>query len=258
MPFCHQCGAENPASARFCDQCGATMIPVPASAPSSTAGPPPATSTPLPANTTTPAGPGTCPQCGMAVIPGEAFCDHCGASLLSQSRPANAGPAAPTPPFQGAPPQPSYPPPQPVGSPLTPPAQPTSQSPNPPMVPQPAQSMPAPAAPTRTTLAGVQLIVSSTGAALSLPAAPQALVGRADPVSNYYPDVDLASYGALENGVGRRHMQMLVQNGQIVVEDLDSTNGTFVNTQKLAARTPHPLNSGDELRLGRLVLRMQA
>lgn len=120
------------------------------------------------------------------------------------------------------------------------------------------QPAPAPAAPARTTLAGAQLIVSATGAVLALPASTQALVGRADPVSNYFPEVDLATHGALENGVGRRHMQLLVQNGQIVAEDLDSTNGTFVNGQKLAAKTPHPLNNGDELRLGRLVLRLQA
>ncbi|HRC76531.1 MAG TPA: zinc ribbon domain-containing protein, partial [Kouleothrix sp.] len=30
MPFCPQCGVDNPASARFCDQCGAALIPVPA------------------------------------------------------------------------------------------------------------------------------------------------------------------------------------------------------------------------------------
>ena len=28
MPFCPQCGIDNPASARFCDQCGAMLIPV--------------------------------------------------------------------------------------------------------------------------------------------------------------------------------------------------------------------------------------
>ena len=28
MPFCPQCGIDNPANARFCDQCGAALIPV--------------------------------------------------------------------------------------------------------------------------------------------------------------------------------------------------------------------------------------
>ncbi|PMP83882.1 MAG: hypothetical protein C0184_04655, partial [Chloroflexus aggregans] len=37
MPFCPQCGAANPDSARFCDQCGAKLIPAPA--PSATSAP---------------------------------------------------------------------------------------------------------------------------------------------------------------------------------------------------------------------------
>lgn len=27
MPFCPQCGVDNPAGARYCDQCGAMLIP---------------------------------------------------------------------------------------------------------------------------------------------------------------------------------------------------------------------------------------
>ena len=36
-PFCPQCGIDNPANARFCDQCGAALIPV-----APVAAPPPA------------------------------------------------------------------------------------------------------------------------------------------------------------------------------------------------------------------------
>lgn len=275
MPFCHQCGAENPASARFCDQCGAALIPVPANAPpaaTAPATPPPvsAASQTVPAGAITSAGPSTCPQCGMSVIPGEAFCDHCGASLLTSAPPTAVGSIPPAPPFSGVPPQPSYPPPQPVGSPpATPDAAPVAAFPIPPAPPRPTQPAPAPAAPARpvqpapapaparTTLTGLQLVVQSSGAVLLLPGVTQALVGRADPVSNYYPEVDLSPHGALENGVGRRHMRLLVQNGQVYAEDLDSTNGTFINGQKLSAKTPQPVRSGDELRLGRLVLRLQ-
>jgi pSer/pThr/pTyr-binding forkhead associated (FHA) protein len=42
-----------------------------------------------------------------------------------------------------------------------------------------------------------------------------------------------------------------------MVEDQDSTNFTFVNRQRLAARTPTPLNDNDELRLGRVLLRFK-
>lgn len=240
MPFCHQCGAESPESARFCDQCGAALLPAPAS----TAQPATTTGPAVPGATTS-AGPNTCPQCGMAVIPGEAFCDNCGAPLLTPALPVTSSPVAPTPPFSGAPPQPSYPAPQPVGLPPTPPS-----------IPRPLQPAPLPAS-ARTVLAPAQFIVKASGTPLPLPAATHALIGRADPVSNFYPDVDLTPHGALENGVGRRHAQVAVQNGRLFIEDLDSTNGTFINGQKLAPRTPHVLHNGDELRLGRLVVRVQ-
>lgn len=234
MPFCPQCGVENPPSARYCDQCGAVMIPVPAQGP---AAPPPAT---IPGRPIAPAtaGPSTCPQCGTAVIPGEAFCDNCGAPLLGTARPV-----APTPTYGGVPPQPAYPPPRPV-APATPPVAPT-----PPPV--------APAPPPRATLAPARLIVQPSGAAVALPAAPQALVGRADAVSNFFPDVDLTDYDGINLGVGRRHARLFVQAGQIMVEDLDSTNGTFLNAARLSPRQPTPLKQGDELRLGNLRLRVE-
>lgn len=252
MPFCPQCGVENPASARFCDQCGAVLvavpvqgrpvvpaIPVPAPAPAA-----PAPAAPVAGHAS--AGPSLCPQCGMAVIPGEAFCDNCGAALLGGARPAQAA-AAPTLPYGGVPAQPSYPPPQ--------PAQPT------PVAPPAYQPPPAPAAPppppARTALAPAQLIVRSSSVALPLPAAAQAVIGRSDPVSNYFPDLDLTPHGAVEGGVGRRHARVFVQGGQLLVEDLDSTNGTFRNGARLAPRQPTPLANGDELRLGNLALTVQ-
>jgi hypothetical protein len=113
----------------------------------------------------------------------------------------------------------------------------------------------APAVPQRSTLAPAQLVLAS-GERIALPAAAQALLGRADTASNVFPDIDLTPHGALERGVGRRHFQLRVQGGTIVGEDMASTNGSFVNGQKLAPRTPVILKNGDELRLGQLVLRL--
>lgn len=245
MPFCTQCGAENPETARFCDQCGAEMVALPAS--SST--PPDAAA----AGPVVSAGPQSCPQCGMAVIPGEAFCDSCGAPLLSVGQPAAVGATianVPTPSSGHVSHQPTYPPPQPVSAvsstpPVQPPASPT------PVVP------PAPVHATRVSLSSISLVVADTGDILSLPETSQAIVGRSDPVSKFFPDVDLASYGALQKGVGRRHMRLVVQNSQVCIEDLNSTNGTFLNSLRLVARMPQPVQDGDEVRLGNLVLRVQ-
>lgn len=248
MPFCPQCGVENPASARFCDQCGAVLVAVPVQ------GRPVAPAIPVPPAGAAPVTgraapmPTSCPTCGAAVIPGEAFCDTCGASLLGPARPT-----APAPPFGGVPPQPSYPAPQPV-APAPPPLV------TPPLVtpPQPAPAPePAPLPPARTTLAPARLVVQPSGATIALPATPQALAGRADAVSNFFPDVDLSEYGGLDLGVGRRHARFFVQGGQIFVEDLDSTNGTFLNAARLSPRQPAPLKQGDELRLANLRLRVE-
>ncbi|RRR72252.1 MAG: FHA domain-containing protein, partial [Candidatus Viridilinea halotolerans] len=82
-------------------------------------------------------------------------------------------------------------------------------------------------------------------------------LGRSDPVSNFFPDLDLTPFDAVGNGVGRRHVRIFVQSGQVCVEDLDSTNGTFRNSARLAPRQPIPLANGDELRLGNLALTIQ-
>ena len=251
MPFCPQCGAENPPSARFCDQCGAVQIAVPVQGrPLVPATPVVPTPAPRPVAAPAPASVSVCPQCGTAVIPGEAFCDNCGAALLSGTHPTPAI-VAPTPPYSGVPVQPTYPPPQPSYAPPQPaPPQPVAppQPPAPPLPPQPV------APPARTTLAPASLNVRASNTTLPLPAAAQAIVGRADPVSNFFPDLDLTPHGAIAGGVGRRHARLFVQAGQLLLEDLDSTNGTFHNRVRLTPRQPVALADGDEVHFGTLLL----
>lgn len=293
MPFCPQCGIDNPAAARYCDQCGAMLVPVagPSSAAPTVPGQPivvpsapPAVAPSAPA-TLLVAGPVICPQCGATAIPGEAFCDNCGAPL---SAPARSTAPVPVPPYSaGLPPQPSYPPPQPAsvappqtqatttapGShplphpiPAPPPVQPPTLPPKhlPPLPdPGPPATKPMPVLPPtppvsqRVALAPSQLIVATNGTAIPLPNSAQAIIGRADPVSKFYPDIDLTPYGALDHGVGRRHLRLFVQGGQIMAEDLDTTNGTLLNAQKLVARQPQPIRDGDQLQLGKLLFRFQ-
>jgi len=58
--------------------------------------------------------------------------------------------------------------------------------------------------------------------------------------------------------VSRSHARIIVQNGSVTVEDVGSTNGTFVNGQKLTPQVPVPLTDGAEVTFGgtRLTLRM--
>lgn len=249
MPFCDQCGAENPDWARFCDQCGKALIPVSAqSAPPVSGG-----------NVGLPPAPGTssqCPQCGASVIPGEAFCDSCGAPLL----PAGEDNRTVSPAAAGTiPPQQVYPAPQPVGVPSasTPALSQGGASPAPSAGSGPAMFQAPTAMPGRTTLMSAQLHIPARNISLPLPSSDQALIGRTDAVSGVYPDIDLTPYGGIESGVGRRHLRLVVKQGQIFAEDMNSVNGTFVNGQRLMAGTPHLLKSGDEIRLGTLVMRIQ-
>jgi pSer/pThr/pTyr-binding forkhead associated (FHA) protein len=54
--------------------------------------------------------------------------------------------------------------------------------------------------------------------------------------------------------VSQEHARIFAKNGSWYVEDLGSTNGTFVNEQRLAA--PAMLTSGDRIRVGTTVLEL--
>jgi pSer/pThr/pTyr-binding forkhead associated (FHA) protein len=56
--------------------------------------------------------------------------------------------------------------------------------------------------------------------------------------------------------VSRRHARIAPQNGVAVVEDLGSTNGTFVNDQPI--HSPRPLSPGDQIRIGLTVLEVRS
>jgi hypothetical protein len=80
------------------------------------------------------------------------------------------------------------------------------------------------------------------------------LLGRADPISNFYPGLDLTPYGGQDGGVSRRHAA-IIQDGDsqaLYLEDLNSTNGTHINGFSLEPRRRYRLRDGDEIELGRV------
>lgn len=52
--------------------------------------------------------------------------------------------------------------------------------------------------------------------------------------------------------VSRKHIRLVIQAGEVIVEDLGSTNGTFVNDQRISG--PNTLVPGDTLQLGEHVI----
>ncbi len=59
-------------------------------------------------------------------------------------------------------------------------------------------------------------------------------------------------------GVSSRHAQVQWQCGALQLTDLGSTNGTFVNGEKLAPNVARKLNVGDRVRLGKLDFALRA
>src|SRR5258708_2530071 len=66
---------------------------------------------------------------------------------------------------------------------------------------------------------------------------------------------DLSLYEAFDTGVSRLHASLRRQEtGEVEVLDLGSTNGTWLNGERLAPYLAAQVNSGDDLRLSRLWL----
>jgi pSer/pThr/pTyr-binding forkhead associated (FHA) protein len=98
-------------------------------------------------------------------------------------------------------------------------------------------------------------VIEGSNVTLQIPKGKKTIIiGREDPVSGVFPEIDLDQHGGQDAGVGRRHAQLFLQGGQLLIEDLDSVNGTVVNRHKISARQPHPVRDGDEIRLGKMVM----
>lgn len=220
--ICPSCKTPAPPGAIFCDNCGYDLRTVSSTDEQSV---PPTFLVP---------GPGTgeiqCPNCGHANIAGSIFCENCGTQLKQRSEQAK-----------------------------------------PSEIPKPAVSSPSSEEELAETLAGEntpnqppvskldsipgRLVIVETNVSLTIPPGHQSIIiGREDPVSGVFPDLDLDPHGGHEAGVGRRHAQLLLVDGQVFIEDLDSVNGTAVNKERIEPRKPHPILPGDEVRLGKMIL----
>jgi serine/threonine protein kinase len=102
--------------------------------------------------------------------------------------------------------------------------------------------------------AGPRLVVMGTGVTITLPLRAEITIGRADPQGGEVPDVDLEPHGGRMAGVSRRHARLLYSSAGWVLEDLHSTNGTFVNGEPVLPGQPVALKSGDQVRFGQLLL----
>jgi hypothetical protein len=103
----------------------------------------------------------------------------------------------------------------------------------------------------------ITLVIMNSGRRISLDIGDDLLIGRKDNARGIFPDVDLGLDGGYDAGVSRRHAILSHQSGAFTIEDLGSANGTFVNGQRLAPETTTRLQSGDELKCGTLLMRIE-
>jgi pSer/pThr/pTyr-binding forkhead associated (FHA) protein len=240
--ICPSCHMPAPAGAIFCDNCGYDLRTVGV-----------ASSPPLPVTQLTPQAPSEiiCPSCRHSNIVGAAFCENCGSQLTQLAPPE----ARPTPPEAETPspyeaPKPPFPPQQPAPR-VVPPTPPSSVDT---LVDEMTIVTPPVVTPIEKFIPG-RLVIQSSNISIPIPSGKDIVViGREDPVSGIFPEIDLDPHGGHEAGVGRRHAQLLMRGGQVLLEDLDSVNGTVINKVKLLPNHPQPLQDGDEVRLGKMVI----
>ena len=104
------------------------------------------------------------------------------------------------------------------------------------------------------------LIVTTSGLRLPLFSHDQTVVvvGRSDALSGVAPDLDLEPYADELAGLSRRHARFSWRNDRCWIEDLNSVNWTYLNQQRLPPEKITPLNDGDLLRLGNVLLTFRA
>jgi len=243
MIICPNCNHQNPEGAVQCEACY----------------------TPLPAMT-------TCPSCGAAVQTDASFCGQCGFDLRSVGSPVQpvVAPAAAAP---GVPPlvqpeplvspDPLVASPPPVSLPEIPlPEIPVIAEPAsaPVSSPQVASASPA-ASPTSAAAPGAgspqtllqqlpaRLLHIQTNATLELPLS-LSLIHIGKPNDRVPPDLDVSGFPDSEI-VSRIHADIRVEAGSYFIEDVGSSNGTYINNVPLPPGNRHRLRAGDRISLGK-------
>lgn len=255
MIVCPNCTHQNPDGATQCEAC----------------------LTPLPATT-------SCPNCGAPVQTDASFCGQCGSNLLPSSPQSPAKiPAtvtlpdmpdlvSPDPLVQPEPLGAEFDIPEPTttsasipstnAAPELPPtvvSQPPSETeasvvPPPPPAPEVSVAPPpvrpaAGSAKTQLQQQTARLLHVQTNTAIELPQN-LSVIHMGKPNDQIPPDIDVSGFPASEI-VSRIHADIRVEGGAYYIEDVGSSNGTYINHNPLASGNRHRLRPGDRIGLGK-------
>lgn len=257
----------------YCDICGAPI--------SSGGGAPPAAPAPPASDPGAAEGPVACPNCGFQAAPKALFCENCGYDFTTGTppQPVASTPADPLslpdpsadPSSDPAPPDPGVTPP---GDPATDPGEDPATDPDP-ATNRNEEGLPTPPVPGPDSWV-VEVWVDPDWYAAQDPEDPMpspgspaviplrdrsVLVGRPSASRGIRPQVDAGS----DTGVSRRHCQLTTDGVRWWVEDLDSSNGTYVSpageplpSTPLDVGNRHELADGERIYIGgwtRMVVR---
>lgn len=105
--------------------------------------------------------------------------------------------------------------------------------------------------PTRKGLLRLEMFLEQQ--TITIPIQDNISLGRPDPLTNSVPDVDFTALKGYKLGVSRRHAEIHWYHDNVLnLYDLGSSNGTFLNGDRLPINTPIPIYNGDVVTLGEL------
>lgn len=185
--------------------------------------------TPLPATI-------ACPNCQSAIQADASFCGQCGFNLKTVSAPMLSTPESSMPDPQELPP-------------LVVPD--SLIEPEPIVLPTQATPAPIPQANSRTQIQQVhaRLMNLQTSTEIEIPPGLFVIhIGK--PNDRIPPDIDVSGFPNAEV-VSRIHADIRVEGDAYYIEDVGSSNGTYINNSPLPMGNRHRLRAGDRISLGK-------
>lgn len=95
-----------------------------------------------------------------------------------------------------------------------------------------------------------------TGQMLPLSDRKEFTLGRISEGQPIMPDIDLSPYSAYANGVSRLHAVVKRSGEQVILMDLGSSNGTYLNGKRMAPNKEQGLHHGDLMMFGKLKIQI--
>jgi hypothetical protein len=102
----------------------------------------------------------------------------------------------------------------------------------------------------------ISLHLMDSGKILPLASRNEFTLGRLSEGQPIMPDIDLTPYQAYASGVSRLHAVVKRDAERVMVMDLGSSNGTYINGRRINPHVEEALNHGDIIALGKLKIQV--